>query len=74
MEYMLRLMYPVFPNDRWVQRVEHYENLMNHGFKIKHWEYDMDTKCFVEISHSKEVNTDGIEELGDPSRIIPSAE
>ena len=74
MEYMLRLLYPVFPNDRWVQRVEHYESLMNRWFKINHWENDVDTKYFVEISNSREVNTDGIEELGDPSRIIPSAE
>lgn len=62
METELRILYPVFPKDRWMQQVEYYERCMNRWFPVRHWQYDTDTLCFVEISASREVDSKGVEQ------------
>lgn len=62
METELRILYPVFPKDRWMQQVEYHERCMNRWFPVRHWQYDTDTLCFVEISASREVDSKGVEQ------------
>ena len=62
MEYELRLLYPVFPKARWLQRVEYYELCMNKWFPVKHWSYDRRALCFREVSDSKEIDTYGVQQ------------
>ena len=62
MEYELRLLYPVFPEKRWRQRAAYYEACMNRCFLVEHWRYDVAAMCFVEVSGSKEVDWNGVEQ------------
>lgn len=62
MEYELRLLYPVFPAERWRQRIAYYEACMNRSFLVEHWRYDVAALCFVEVSGSKEVDWNGVEQ------------
>lgn len=71
MEYELRLLCPVFPKDRWMQQVRDYECLMNRWFKIKHWAYNLDNQCFVEISDAKALDWNGVEQPAKGSIISP---
>jgi len=67
MEYELRLLYPVFPEARWMQRVEYYENYMNKKFQVKHWSYDTTALCFREVSDSKEIDIYGVQQPAEGS-------
>lgn len=67
MEYELRLLYPVFPEVRWMQRVEYYENCMNKWFQVKHWSYDTKALCFREVSDSKETDIYGVQQPAEGS-------
>lgn len=72
MEYELRLLYRVFPRDRWLQKIEHYEDCMNHWFTDKHWKYSIMFKRFIEISNSKQVDWNGVEQPESSDFIIPN--
>ena len=70
MEYELRLLHPVFPKARWIQKVEEYEGFMNKWFRIKHLSYDTEALCFREISDSREYDTFGVQQPAEGS-ILP---
>ena len=64
-EKYLNLIKPVVSPEFWNKKVEQDTQLMNQWFKEPHWDYDRDKLCFVEISDSREHDTDGYEEPGE---------
>lgn len=63
-ELHLHLIRPVFPPERFEERVQEYVRLMNRWYRTPHWDFDRNAGCFIEISAAKEYadDTDGTEE------------
>lgn len=55
--YLRNLKY-AFPSDYFKKKVEKYTGLMNRWYLIPHWGYDYENLCFIEISDSKEYQSD----------------
>ena len=55
----LRNMHYHFPKDRWEMRVREYVGLMNYWYRTPHWDYDRVNLRFVEISDSREHDSQG---------------
>ena len=63
-ESFLRNLHYGFPPERWEQKVREYVSLMNYWYTEPHWDYDREKLCFIEISDSREHDsqTDMVEE------------
>ena len=70
-EMYLRLLKDNIPDDRWEKNVKERIKLMNCWFNKKHWDYDRNKMCFVELSNSKRrrSSTD-MSEIPAPDQII----
>lgn len=64
MEYHLFLLKRVLTEEEIGRRVADYEASLNLWFTDKHWSFDKEQWKFMEISASKEYDTDGVEEPG----------
>ena len=62
MEYHLSLLKRVLSDEEINNKIREYESLLNLWFTEKHWAFDREQFRFVEISVSKEHDTNGIEE------------
>ena len=68
-EMQLQLERTTLPFD-WVERqAERYEEQMNLRFTAPHWRWDPDTFTFLEISHSRQADAQGIPHPNDADRI-----
>lgn len=66
-EEYLRLVKNGLPKKDWEKEVRERVKLMNHGFKVKHWDYDKEKMCFIEISDSKPYFTRNHKDTGEPT-------
>ena len=57
-ECFLRNLKAGFPPERWEKKVHEYVDLMNRWYAKPHWDYDRANLCFIEISDSKEHDSD----------------
>ena len=62
MEYHLSLLKRVLSEEEVNNRITEYESLLNLWFTERHWSFDRELFRFVEVSDSKEHDTNGIEE------------
>ena len=55
--YLRNLKY-AFQDVFFKKKVEEYTGLMNRWFRVPHWGYDFENLCFIEISRSREYESD----------------
>lgn len=61
-EFQLQLERTVLPADRVAAQAAEYEQCLNKWFRVPHWRWDPQSFTFAEISDSKQVDGNGVEQ------------